>query len=329
MAEGYLRGEWETPDLPALLHLLALNRTALAPIARPGPSGRLLGLLHAALRRNTRRGARRNIRAHYDLGNEFFAAWLDPTMTYSGAVFAPEENDLAGAQLRKYRLLAEAADLRPGQNVLEVGCGWGGFAEFAAREIGCHVTALTISREQFAYSAERTAKAGLAGRVTVALRDYRDERSVYDRVVSIEMFEAVGEAHWPAFFCRLSGWLRPGGRAGLQIITIDHAAFPAYRRRTDFIRRHIFPGGMLPSAEIVRALSAEAGLVVAGELGFGADYARTLASWRERFRIAWPDLVRRGFDERFRRSWEYYLAYCEAGFRTVHTDVRQFTLTRS
>jgi cyclopropane-fatty-acyl-phospholipid synthase len=328
-AEAYLDGAWDTPDLPALLHLLALNRAELAALSRLRPLGKLSTLLQRAFSRNTRTGARRNIRAHYDLGNAFFEAWLDRTMTYSAAVFAPGDEDLASAQGRKYRMLAEAADLRPGQHVLEVGCGWGGFAEFAAREIGCRVTALTISREQFAYAVERVAEAGLADRVTVRNRDYRDERGVYDRVVSIEMFEAVGEAYWPAFFEQVRRWLRPGGRAGLQAITIDEGGFPAYRQRSDFIRRHVFPGGLLPSAPIVRAGAERAGLCIASERRFGEHYATTLAQWRERFRTAWPALARQGFDERFRRRWEYYFAYCEAGFRTGHIDVRQFALTRA
>jgi cyclopropane-fatty-acyl-phospholipid synthase len=213
--------------------------------------------------------------------------------------------------------------------VLEIGCGWGGFAEFAAREIGCRVTGLTISREQFDFAERRIAEAGLSGRVEIKLADYRDETGLYDRVVSIEMFEAVGEAYWPAFFRQVRDRLKAGGRAALQVITIREESFDWYRREIDFIRRYVFPGGMLPSPTILRDLGVRSGLPMEDERIFGLDYAATLTHWRERFRAAWPELTPLGFDERFRRLWEYYLAYCEAGFRSGNIDVRQVVFAKA
>ncbi|MBV8427305.1 MAG: class I SAM-dependent methyltransferase [Hyphomicrobiales bacterium] len=326
--EAYLQGEWESPRLEALIELMSVNRAVIDEVMPGRFMQRMLQLLAHTLNRNTRSGARQNIRAHYDLGNAFYQSWLDQTMTYSSAVFAPGDNDLAAAQARKYRLLAERAGVRPGEHVLEIGCGWGGFAEFAGRELGCKVTGLTISQEQFDFATERMRKAGLADRVTIALRDYRDESGVFDRIVSIEMFEAVGEGFWPAFFRQLRERLRPGGTAGLQVITIAEWLWPSYRREVDFIRRYIFPGGMLPTASIMRGLGEKYGVPMLNEWAFRQDYAATLAQWRERFLAAWPKLKPLGFDERFRRMWEYYLSYCEGGFRGGSIDVRQMVFAR-
>jgi cyclopropane-fatty-acyl-phospholipid synthase len=327
-AGSYLRAEWDTPDLAAFLTLFASNRDLVETLLPNRPLMRLLQVLRHRLNRNTRSGARRNIHAHYDLGNHFYEAWLDRTMTYSSAVFAPGDNDLASAQTRKYRTLAEALDLKPNHHVLEIGCGWGGFATFAAKEIGCRVTGLTISPSQAAYARERIAQTGLAERVEIKLQDYRDERGSYDRIASIEMFEAVGEAYWPVFFRTLVERLKAGGRAGLQVITIRQESFEVYRREIDFIRHYIFPGGMLPTLDTMQTLGNRVGLTLQRERAFGLDYARTLVQWRERFRAAWPEIRPLGFDERFRRLWEYYLAYCEAGFRTGNIDVRQMLFTK-
>jgi cyclopropane-fatty-acyl-phospholipid synthase len=327
-AEAYLRGEWDTPDLTAFIELFASNRDLIHTLLPNNPIARLWQLFRHFLNRNTRLGARRNIHAHYDLGNRFYEAWLDRTMTYSSAVFQPGDNDLASAQIRKYRLIAEAVGLRPEHHVLEIGCGWGGFAAFAASEIGCRVTGLTISKEQFTYAQERLAAAGLSDRAEIKMQDYRDERGIYDRIVSIEMFEAVGESYWPVFFAQLHDRLKAGGLAGLQVITIKDEHFTNYRREIDFIRRYIFPGGMLPSPSVMRDFGARFGLPLYGDRSFALDYAHTLALWRDRFRAAWPQLVPLGFDERFRRLWEYYLAYCEAGFRTGNIDVRQLVFAK-
>lgn len=329
LADAYVRGEWDSPDLTAFIQLFASNHDVIATLLPDRPIVRLWQVFRHFLNRNTRLGSRRNIHAHYDLGNRFYSAWLDRTMTYSSAIFAAGDNDLASAQERKYRAIAEAADIRPDHHVLEIGCGWGGFAAFAAREIGCRVTGLTISREQFDYATRRIAEAGLSDRVDIKFLDYRDERGSYDRIVSIEMFEAVGEAYWPAYFRQLRDRLTASGRAALQVITISDESFDWYRREIDFIRHYIFPGGMLPSPTVMRDLGERFHIPLSADRAFGLDYAATLALWRDRFRAAWPGLAPLGFDERFRRLWEYYLAYCEAGFRAGNIDVRQMVFVKS
>jgi cyclopropane-fatty-acyl-phospholipid synthase len=324
VAESYMDGDWDSPDVTAFLEFFVVNSQE-ADRVKGGTSRlkRTFQRLRHWLNSNTRRGSRKNISAHYDLGNAFYELWLDPTMTYSSALFGTGANDLEGAQLAKYRTLARDAGIRPGSNVLEIGCGWGGFAEFAARELGCRVTGLTISREQHDFAQARMARAGLDRLVDIRLQDYRDADGRYDHAVSIEMFEAVGEKYWPVFFSSLRGRLKPGGTAGLQVITINEGAFPAYRARPDFIQRYVFPGGMLPTPQILKRLGADHGLAHLGERIFAQDYARTLAEWRDRFRASWTRIVPLGFDERFRRLWEFYLHYCEAGFRAEHIDVRQ------
>jgi cyclopropane-fatty-acyl-phospholipid synthase len=321
-AEAYLDGDVDTPDLHPLLALFLANSDALAARWRGGPLARTAGRLYHRLRPNSKRGAKRNIHAHYDLGNAFYASWLDPSMTYSSALFT-EGDDLEAAQRRKYRRLAERLGLGPDRHVLEVGCGWGGFAVTAAGEYGSRVTALTISAEQYAYAERRVAEAGVADRVEVRFQDYRDLDGRFDAVASIEMFEAVGEAWWPVYFEKLKEAVRPEGSVGLQVITIDDAHFEDYRRNVDFIQRYVFPGGMLPSPTVLEETARRAGLELRERFTFGLDYARTLRTWTERFGHAWPDIRRLGFDERFRRLWSYYLAYCEAGFRAGTIDVEQ------
>jgi cyclopropane-fatty-acyl-phospholipid synthase len=327
-AEAYLDGEVDTPDLEPLLALFLANGDALGERWRGGAFARAARGLYHRLRPNSKRGSRRNIHAHYDLGNAFYAAWLDPSMTYSSALFAAGD-DLEAAQRRKYRRLAERLELGPDRHVLEVGCGWGGFAVTAAGEYGSRVTAVTISEEQYAYARRRIAAAGLDDRVEVRFQDYRDLDGRFDAVASIEMFEAVGEAWWPVYFEKLGDVVRPEGKVGLQVITIDDAYFEDYRRNVDFIQRYIFPGGMLPSPEALATAAAQAGLEARERFTFGLDYARTLRAWAERFAQAWPEIRRLGFDERFRRLWSYYLAYCEAGFRAGTIDVEQIVFQRA
>jgi cyclopropane-fatty-acyl-phospholipid synthase len=317
-ADGYIAREWDSDDLPALLGLLAANQALIDRFAA-NPVLRLLQMARHALNRNSRAGSRRNIHAHYDLGNAFYAAWLDPGMTYSSGLDVTD--DLVSAQDHKYAAIAAAAGIEPQHHVLEIGCGWGGFAEFAARVIGCKVTALTISDAQYAYASRRIADAGLGDRVEVKLCDYRDETGIYDRIVSIEMFEAVGEAYWQTYFEALQARLRPGGRVALQVITVREDVFPRYRREMDFIRHYIFPGGMLPTQTHLKRLLRESGFVRDRLQAFGADYAATCRLWRERFELAWPAIAALGFDARFRRLWRYYLAYCEAGFTAGTIDV--------
>jgi cyclopropane-fatty-acyl-phospholipid synthase len=320
-------GDWESPDVTTLLELFVVNREQGERVA--GGANWLVSVVQRIrhwLHENTPAGSKRNIAAHYDLGNAFYSQWLDASMTYSSGLFSGGANDLETAQASKYRALARDTGITAGDHVLEIGSGWGGFAEFAAREIGCRVTGLTISAEQLRYARERIARAGLSDRVEFRFQDYRDETGTYDRIASIEMFEAVGEKYWPVFFDRVRACLKPGGTAGLQIITINEESFPNYRRQPDFIQRYIFPGGMLPTPAILRRLGTEHGLSPLRERVFPQDYARTLAEWRQRFWTAWPSISRLGFDERFRRMWEFYLHYCEAGFRSEYIDVRQLIL---
>ncbi len=329
--EAYVDGDVDSADPAKLLELTARNETVLRTILRGKPWARVMAQLTHMLRPNSRRGARHNIAAHYDLGNAFYSAWLDDTMTYSSAVFARPQDDLEAAQHEKYRRIAELAGLRPEHHVLEIGCGWGGFAAYAAGVVGCRVTALTISEAQYKHARARIAAAGLDDRVTVAFRDYRDEVGSYDRIVSIEMIEAVGEAWWTTYFRQLHDRLEAGGRAVLQAITMDDALFPSYRRGVDFIQRYIFPGGMLLSPGILTQEAQAAGLTPAQSHGYGPHYAETLRRWRERFEGAWPRIagLRGGrFDERFRRMWRYYLAYCEAGFVEGRLDVVQAAFDR-
>lgn len=329
-AEGYMAGEWESPQLAALLESFAHNYDHIRRLVDGNPLMRAVNWLSHRMNRNSRSGSRKNIHAHYDLGNAFYASWLDPTMTYSSARFTRPGMALDAAQREKYASLARLMALDSGQSVLEIGCGWGGFAEFAAKEIGARVTGITISREQYDFARQRMFNAGLTEQVDIQLIDYRDVEGRFDRVASIEMFEAVGQEYWPAYFGKIHDVLEPGGRAGLQIITIDDALFGGYNKRTDFIQKYIFPGGMLPSEESLKPVIVRADLDWREVERFGQDYADTLKLWDERFQAAWDDIRRMGgFDERFRRLWRFYLAYCEAGFRSARTDVIQLVLTRS
>ncbi len=327
--EGYMAGEWETPELSTLLQVLALNFARFERVAFGNPLITVLNAVQHALRGNSRAGSKRNIHAHYDLGNEFYARWLDATMTYSSARFERPGEPLSEAQKRKYRTLCEGMGLAPDHHVLEIGCGWGGFAEFAAKNVGARVTGITISEEQYRFARERIFREGLAERADIRLVDYRDVDGKFDRVASIEMFEAVGERYWPTYFDKIRDSLGPAGRAGLQIITIRDELFDHYRRRPDFIQKYIFPGGMLPSEARLRAETERAGLAWAGVTRFGSNYADTLAEWRRRFEAAWDEIRRLGFDERFRKLWAFYLSYCEAGFRTERTDVVQLNLAKA
>ena len=319
LAEAYLDGWWDSPDLAALMTLLANNREVL----KGAIYGNWRALLKARLRHlfnaNTRRGSKRNIMAHYDLGNDFYAQWLDDSMTYSSALFLPETTSLREAQHAKYDRILDRINAGAGEQVLEIGCGWGGFAERAvARGLG--VTGLTLSPSQLAWAQQRVPAADLR------LQDYRDLDERFDHVVSIEMFEAVGERYWPTYFRTLARSLKPGGKAVVQSIVIRDDLFASYRRGTDFIQQYIFPGGMLPSPSVFAKQAAKAGLMVTDQFAFGKDYGRTLALWRERFEAQWAQIVPLGFDERFRRLWRMYFAYCEAGFMAGSIDVIQFEL---
>jgi cyclopropane-fatty-acyl-phospholipid synthase len=321
LAEAWLDGQWDSPDVTALLTLLAANRAVLKQALYGSWRQLLAARIRHLLNRNSRSGSKRNIMAHYDLGNDFYRQWLDPGMSYSSALYsAGSDGSLAAAQTAKYRRILQRLDAAPGQHLLEIGCGWGGFAELALAD-GLQLTGLTLSPAQLEWAQRRVPRADLR------LQDYRDVREQFDHVVSIEMFEAVGERWWPSYFRTVADALKPGGKAVIQSITIRDDLFPTYRRGTDFIQQYIFPGGMLPSRQAFRAAAAKQGLVVRDEYAFGPDYARTLAEWRSRFEARWPEIQTLGFDEPFRRLWHMYLCYCEAGFRAGSIDVVQFELT--
>jgi cyclopropane-fatty-acyl-phospholipid synthase len=327
-AEAYVDGQWDSPDLVALLQIALESEPAMGKPVRGLGLARAVDRLWHVVRANTRRGSRRNIAFHYDLGNDFYDLWLDPGMTYSSALFDTAGQSLVDAQDNKYRRLADSLGLRPGHHVLEIGCGWGGFAMMAARDYGCRVTAITLSEQQLRYAEDRVRRAGLADRVEVRLQDYRDVPGQFDRIASIEMFEAVGEERWPVFFDTVRERLKLGGIAALQVITIEDSRFEQYRRSADFIQRYIFPGGMLPSPSALARAIDRAGLTLSDVFAFGPSYAETLAAWQRRFQRSWPQIRRLGFDGRFKRLWELYLAYCEAGFRAGAIDVAHYRIER-
>jgi cyclopropane-fatty-acyl-phospholipid synthase len=326
-AEGYIAGDWSTPDLVALIALVAENVAQFQRAMDGIPAMRLLNRTRHVFRRNSRKGSRRNIAFHYDLGNDFYRCWLDESMTYSSACAVKPDQSLEAAQQAKLARVTDLLDLDGNERVLEIGCGWGALAaHLGARCAG--VTGLTLSREQLAFAAERIARSGLAQRVDLRLEDYRDTQGTFDRIVSIEMLEAVGEHYWPVYFDTLRARLAQRGKAVLQVITIREDRFEPYRRAPDFIQRYVFPGGMLPTQRIVAEQAARAGFRIASVETFGAGYAATLAEWRCRFEAAWPAIATLGFDTNFHRMWTYYLSYCEAGFRTGTIDVGLYVLER-
>ena len=339
LAEGYIAGEWDSPDLAALLRLCMVNRDHVQSLVYGSWWGRLGYRLRHLLQRNTRAGSARNIHAHYDLGNNFYRLWLDPGMSYSAAWFqgrtgqALRNADLQEAQQAKLRRTLDEVRLQPGQRLLEIGCGWGGLAEAAAQEFGARVTGVTLSREQLVWGQQRMQQAGLADAVELRYQDYRDlparhAGEPFDAIVSIEMFEAVGREYWRGYFQTLRDCLKPGGLACIQTITLREDLFARYLRSTDFIQQYIFPGGLLPSIPAFEQEARRAGLVVERRMAFGRDYAETLRRWRQSFEERLEAVRAQGFDERFVRIWTFYLAYCEAAFDTGNTDVVQFTLRK-
>lgn len=330
LAEGYIAQDWSTPHLADLLRLLMENRHALESLVYGGWWGRLAYRLRHLLNRNTRAGSRRNIHAHYDLGNDFYRLWLDPSMNYSSAWFQGDlQGDLTQAQHAKVRRALHSAAVQPGQRVLEIGCGWGALAEMAAGEFQAQVTGVTLSTEQLAWGRQRMQAAGVAPQVDLRLQDYRDiQDAPFDAICSIEMVEAVGQAYWPSYFGTVARLLKPGGRACIQSIVIDDALFERYVQGSDFIQQYIFPGGCLPSPARFRAAAQAAGLRVVEEFAFGRDYAETLRRWHQRFAQQRARVQAQGFDARFQRTWEFYLAYCEAGFDARSIDVVQYTLIK-
>lgn len=329
-AESFVAGHWSTPDLRALLEVFVRNREALEDVVYGSWLGALVHRVQHWLNRNSRAGSRKNIHAHYDLGNHFYKLWLDPSMNYSSAWFDGDlHRPMGEAQQAKMQRALRECNVAPGQRVLEIGCGWGALAECAARDFGAKLTGVTLSSEQLAWGQKRLADAGLQDQAELRLQDYRDiQEPAFDAVVSIEMFEAVGRAYWDGYFQTVHQQLKPGGRACIQSITIRDDLFERYTRSSDFIQQYIFPGGMLPSPSVFRAQAEKAGLRVVNELAFGLDYAETLRRWREDFMHRDAEVRQLGFDTRFMRLWEFYLAYCEAAFAAGNTNVMQFTLMR-
>lgn len=334
-AESYIAGDWTTPHLTDLLKVFISNRQEVEDVIYGNWLGRLLYRVRHLLNRNTKANSQKNIHAHYDLGNAFYTLWLDETMNYSSAWF---EGDLSRpmreAQHAKVRRALRMAGVQPGHRVLEIGCGWGALAEMATVEFGAHLTGVTLSTEQLAFARERMQRLGTAAQADLRLQDYRDIGQAagdgpYDAICSIEMIEAVGREYWPTYFQALNRLLKPGGRACIQSIVIDDALFARYIGSTDFIQQYIFPGGCLPCPREFRQQAQAAGLRVVDELAFGADYAETLRRWREQFLAEKARVLQAGFDERFVRIWEFYLAYCEAAFAMSNIDVVQYTLQKA
>jgi len=327
-SDAYLEGDWTSPDLQTFLDVVLMNNKEIAK-GYPGSSLlRAYERLRHWMNTNTRTQAQKNIAYHYDLGNDFYGLWLDETMTYSSALFTTGQEDLAKAQTAKYASLCDEMGMKEGDHLLEIGCGWGGFAEYAAGKRGARMTCLTISQEQHDFAKERMFTAGLAERVDIVMRDYRDETGQYDGIASIEMFEAVGERYWPTYFQVVHDCLKPSANATLQIITMANDLFPRYRKTVDFIQKHIFPGGMLPSPDALRHQIDISPLEFVRSREFGESYSLTLRRWHAVFNQRWGEIAAMGFDEKFRNMWNYYLTSCAAGFHAGTTDVTQVTVQR-
>jgi cyclopropane-fatty-acyl-phospholipid synthase len=325
-AEAFMHGEWTTPDLTSVIRFAARNTEALAPAIEGNRLMRLMHRIGHVFNANTKRGARKNIEAHYDLGNDFYKQWLDPTMLYSSAIWTEHTRDLESAQRFRMKRIREKLELNGGETILEIGCGWGALAANLAVEADARVTGITLSPSQLAWAKNVVSRTGKSAQVDLRLQDYRDTEGQYDRIVSIEMFEAVGEAYWPSYFQTLKRCLKERGKAVLQIISIEEKRFEDYRRNTDFIQKYVFPGGFLPSDRALSSEIANAGLVLKEIEHFGKSYARTLAEWCNRFKAQWSTIAPLGFDQRFHRLWEYYLCYCEAGFEEGSINVGFYTV---
>jgi cyclopropane-fatty-acyl-phospholipid synthase len=326
--DAYLDGWWSTPDLQAFMDLVHADNEDVYD-GYPGLTlVRAYEKLRFWMQSNSKTQAKKNISYHYDLGNDFYSLWLDDTMTYSSALFNNGQESLEKAQENKYASMVDQMGVQPGDHVLEIGCGWGGFAEYAAKERGLKVTGLTISQEQHDFAVARIARLGLSDKVEIKMQDYRDETGLYDGIASIEMFEAVGEKYWPAYFDTVRERLKPGKNATLQIITVEDRRWAVYKRGVDFIQKYIFPGGMLPSPSVLRAEIARAGLQLTGSIEFGQSYSDTLRRWHETFNERWAEVAQQGFDARFQRMWNFYLTSCAATFWSGNCDVTQITMTR-
>lgn len=327
-AECYLEGHWKCVNLENLFRFILENEQLLENGALGNLVTKTANRLRHLMNSNTRSGSRKNISFHYDLGNNFYRKWLDQTMTYSSALFEDEQDSLEVAQLNKYHSIAKMAELKTSDNVLEIGCGWGGFSEVAAREYCNTIHGVTLSTEQLAYAQDRYARNLISNKATASLTDYRDISGTYDKIVSIEMFEAVGHEHWSTYFNKIQDLLKPGGIALLQVILIEDSRFDSYRKNVDFIQKYIFPGGLLPGREALYTSVQSHGLTMEEELLFGQSYAKTCKIWQAKFQEKWSELQQLGFDRRFKKMWEYYLSYCEVGFEQGTIDVGLFKIRK-
>lgn len=328
-AEAYIDGDVDCPDLTAFFRFIARNRDHVSVKTKSLFGGHIFQRFVHRARRNSKKGSRRNISAHYDLGNAFFQSWLDSDLNYSSGIFSVHDTTLEAAQRVKLDMIVDALDLTNGEKILEIGCGWGALARTAATRHNAHVTGITLSSEQLAHARKTVNDLDFDGRCRFELTDYRDVCGEFDRIMSVEMIEAVGEQYWPSFFQHVHNRLKPGGIAVIQAITIDESRFDAYRKNPDFIQRYVFPGGMLPTPTILAEQTKAAGLQFEEIKRFGDSYALTLREWRHRFEAAWPKIVQLGFDDRFRRMWRYYLTYCEAAFMEGAIDVGIYRLRKS
>lgn len=329
LSEAYVEGDWDTEDIDLVTDWALKNRSALKAAFKSKITFNWLNKLSHRLNQNSKTGSKKNIAFHYDLGNDFYRLWLDKSMSYSSALYSDQAQSLEDAQANKYRRIIELLKPRPNDKVLEIGCGWGGFAETLLAEHDVTLDAITLSAEQLAWTKNRLRDVPKE-KLNVSLTDYRelnDKGHRYDRIASIEMLEAVGESYWQVYFSTLKKCLKPGGVAVIQVITINDEIFPEYRRKPDFIQRYIFPGGMLPSPSTVQEQIQQAGLTLSHEEGFGLDYAKTLRQWSQSFEQAWPEIEKQGFNQRFKRLWRYYLAYCQSGFKANTIDVRFYRIT--
>ena len=326
--DAYMDGQWSTPDLQAFMDYIHADNDEVFDSFPGQKLVQFYERLRFWMQGNSKGQARKNISYHYDLGNDFYGLWLDKTMTYSSALFETGQESLEEAQTAKYASMVDQMGVNAGDHVLEIGCGWGGFAEYAAKERGLSVTCLTISKEQIKYAQDRINAAGLQDLVTLKLQDYRDETGVYDGIASIEMFEAVGEKYWPSYFQTVHDRLKPGAQATLQIITVRDDRFEIYRKSVDFIQKYIFPGGMLPSPLVLSKQAQEAGLKVVKSIEFGESYSETLRRWHDTFNDKWDQVLAMGFDDRFRRMWNFYLTSCAATFHYGNCDVTQITISK-
>ncbi|MEX1664317.1 class I SAM-dependent methyltransferase [Zhongshania arctica] len=327
-SEAYMDGDWDSPDIAMLVEWIVVNEENFGGMLDSGKVEGAFQKWRHQRNANSKRGSRRNISYHYDLGNEFYQHWLDPSMTYSAAYYTSEHQTLAEAQYAKYQRIIDFLDIKDGDSILEIGCGWGGFAEQVCRQKKVSLHGITLSERQLEFAQQRLAKADTLGTADFTLTDYRDADGEYDHIVSIEMLEAVGEKYWPTYFDTVYKRLKPGGSASIQVITIEDKRFEPYSSSPDFIQTYIFPGGMLPTPDIFKEQATSAGLKVTDEEAFGMGYARTLRDWRDAFQQRWEEIVPLGFDKRFQRMWHYYLTYCEGGFRGNSIDVYQFVLEK-